>query len=145
MGAIAVNPLTNMIYVGNIFAGNIIVIDGISDKIVDEFSLIENMTKDSLDLEKKITNMAVNPLTNKLYVDRGDSDLISVVNTISKKVISNIPLDDYYYPNKNHEVTEVSGHELVINSETNRVYVGIGSANRLMVIDGNDDNIHIVD
>ena len=67
--AIAVNPVTNKIYVANdIIAHHVTVIDGASN------------TTTTVATGIGMNALAVNPVTNKIYVANFDSDNVTVIN-----------------------------------------------------------------
>lgn len=107
---VAVNPTTNMIYATDT-SGKLEVIDGITDSIVSEIPI------------NNPTGIAINLDSNKIYVSsQGNSSNISVIDGSSNQVLGVIPV-------------ESSPNELVINPNTNRIYVANYQSNTVSVID----------
>ena len=76
-----VNEKTNLIYVTDFFSGKLVVIDGNSDRVVENI----NMTKTAF-------GVGFNPTTNMIYVGCEFANVLNVVNAacpgVSIKVIS---------------------------------------------------------
>jgi YVTN family beta-propeller protein len=113
---LAVNPVTDKIYVANEGSNNITVIDGASNrtKTIDDVGPGTNPGP---------TAVAVNPATNRIYVANLFSDTVVVIDGATDKVIAAVP----------------AGHTPVavaVNPITDRVYVSDGGGNTVTVIDG---------
>ena len=67
-GAMAVNPVTNKIYVANYGSGTVTVIDGATN------------TTTTVTVGDRPTAVAVNPVTNKIYVANNGSDNVTVID-----------------------------------------------------------------
>jgi YVTN family beta-propeller protein len=68
--------------------------------------------------------VAVNPVTNRIYVLDQSSEDVAVINGATQSVITNVPM-----------FAIVTG--LGVDPVNNRIYVGASSVNALLVIDGN--------
>jgi YVTN family beta-propeller protein len=86
---VAVNPSTNKIYVANIHIGSarkpvgtVSVIDGFSDKKIDDISV-----------GSRPTDVAVNIDKNKIYVANTDSGTVSVIDGFSDKIAAGVTFD----------------------------------------------------
>jgi YVTN family beta-propeller protein len=106
--AVAVNPITNKIYVANASGGNLTVIDG-SDN--------STSTVTTGPLSRAV---AVNPSTNKIYVVNGGGNNVTVID------------------GTNHSTTTVTAGSgpiaVAVSSVTNRVYVGNQFSDNVTVI-----------
>ncbi len=124
---IAVNPVTNMIYVVCINSQNLLVIDGATDKVVATLSVGTNPVA-----------VAVNPATNKVYVADGvgedssagvslGSPNLMVVNGATNTVVSQVSLPG------------LDPVGLAINTKTNTVYIATEVG--LSVVNGANDTV----
>lgn len=113
----AVNPLTNKIYVA--VDGSITVMDGTT-----------NATKDIPDATTGASAspfaVAVNPVTNRVYAANLFQDTVTVVDGSTDEVIATVP-------------TGRSPTALAVNPTTNRIYVANDDGNTITVIDGATD------
>jgi YVTN family beta-propeller protein len=156
---VAVNPVTNKIYVANMFSANVTVIDGTTN----DTTLVPAGTEPCA--------VAVNPTTNKIYVANNGSDNVTVIDATTNDttlvhagtgpcaVAVNLVTNKVYVPNQgsdnvtvidgatNDTTTVPAGTEpcaAAVNPVTNRVYVAnYGSAN-VTVIDGVTNNTTLV-
>jgi len=122
---IAVNPITNLVYVANLGSDSVSVIDPF---INNNFS-----NKDSeRDMGSVVANIPVgdepedidiNPNTNTIYVSNAQSDTVSVIDGKTNKVSTNIPVEN--------------PRGIAVNPNTNTVYVTHRDSNIVSVIDGN--------
>jgi YVTN family beta-propeller protein len=115
--AVAVNPLTNRIYVANNASNNVSVIDGSTDIVVDV-----------IEVEKEPSAVAVNPVTNKVYVTNWNSQSVSVIDGSTQKILATI------------DVGMCPG-AITINPNTNRIYVANVGSQNVSVIDGSSNSI----
>jgi YVTN family beta-propeller protein len=151
--AVAVNPVTNTIYVANYDSGNVTVIDGVTNGTttvgagtnpcaveanwVTNMIYVANFNSDSLTVIDGATNatqsvatgnnpnaVAVNAVTNKIYVSNAGDSTVAVVDGATNGVVS-VPVGP-----------GPSG--IAVNAVTNRVYVANsgGAAGTVTVIDG---------
>ncbi len=110
--ALAVNSVTNKIYVADYGDDNVTVIDGITNNttIVNVGGLPNAV--------------AVNPVTNKIYVANGGSGSVTVIDGATN----------------NTTIVDVGGGTLpdavAVNSVTNKIYVANGDSGSVTVIDG---------
>ena len=130
--AVAVNPATNKIYVANhghvslicgscISYGSVTVIDGTT-----------NSTTTIIDPNAKFPQaVAVNPLTNKIYVANWSSN-ITVIDGATSSITT---LSD---PNAGDPIA------VALNSVTNKIYVANYLSNNVTVVDGGTDSISTV-
>jgi len=99
-GAVAVNALTNQIYVANQNSSNVTVIDGITNATT------------SVPAGSAPKHLAVNPVSNKIYVANESGNNLTVIDGAT-----------------NSTLTVTAGtHPLAVglNSVTNKIYVGNG-------------------
>jgi YVTN family beta-propeller protein len=116
-GGIAVNAITNMIYVTNDKSSSVSVIDAQTERIVANITVGLNPF-----------DIAVNPNTNMIYVTNVDSNTVSVINGSQNSLISTIDVG-------------APPTELTINPNTGIVYVLLPNVNRLSVIDGQTNKL----
>lgn len=118
--AVAVNPVTNKVYVANfaINPGEVTVIDGVTN------------TPATVTASYSPTAVAVNPVTNKIYVANSTfGGSVTVIDGVS---------------NATATVKDTNAHgpvAIAINPETNKVYVGNTTSGNVTVIDGTTDVI----
>ena len=125
---IAINPITNLIYAGSPSSSTIVVIDGLTNTVIDSISLIFNLSPSSQGVSTPI-DIGTNNLTNLIYV--ADTSFPPNLHTIdggSNKLINTTNLE-----------TAVTG--ISVNGETNRIYVAQESINIASVIDGLSSNV----
>ncbi len=108
--AVAVNPETNKIYVGNTGSGNVTVIDGATN------------STSTVTVGTRPLAVAVNPVTNKIYVTNYGSANVTVIDGAT---------------NSTATVAVGSGPQAVaVNPVTNKIYVANFNSNTVTVIDG---------
>jgi YVTN family beta-propeller protein len=108
--ALAVNPVTNKIYVANKDSNSVTVIDGATNSTT-------TVAVDSLPYA-----VAVNPVTNKIYVANRGSDTVTVIDGAT-----------------NSTTSVAVGHwpwAVAVNPVTNKIYVVNRNGNTVTVIDG---------
>src|SRR5439155_1728091 len=116
-GAVAVNPVTNKVYVTNQGSGNVTVIDGATD------------STSTVPAGSGPFGVAVNPMTDKVYVanvgvmgNNGASNTVTVIDGAT---------------NSTSTVTAGSSPNAVaVNPVTNKIYVANELSNNVTVIDG---------
>jgi YVTN family beta-propeller protein len=158
-GAIAVNPVTNKVYVANTGENTVTVIDGVTD------------ATSTVDIGVPPTFVAVNPVTDKIYVCTSNGAYVSVidgssnavtkvnvgfftgalaVNTITNKIYVALVFAD-------HNVTMIDGATnatsvvldgyfagpILVNPVTNKVYVVFPS--NVTVLDGSTNEATVVE
>jgi len=121
--SIAVNPITNKIYVVNSNSDTVSVIDG------------NSYTKEAHDIhvEQYPSAIAVNPITNKIYVVNSNSDTVSVIDGNTNKNETEIhvgktPVAIAVNPNENTIYVAnlgLGGSVTVIDGDTNKVAAGV--------------------
>ncbi|MHA7965581.1 YncE family protein [Paenibacillus sp. CAU 1782] len=119
---IAVNPVTNKIYVTN---GGRVNVDGSFDdegsvSVIDGAS---NKTKATVKVGAGPRALAVNQATNKIYVANMLSDNVSVMDGATNKVIATVKAGS-------------SPEDVAVNPVTNKIYVINNYGNNVTVIDG---------
>ncbi len=126
---IAINPETNLIYIGDNGRvsgnsdGRILVLDGESHSII---SIIEYHDRTGED--EYVRSITVNPKTNVLYAMTSNDDLY-VIDLDTEEVITKLHLEtDGHY----------GSHDVKVNSATNKVYALTGA---LYVIDGYKNSV----
>ena len=112
---VAVNPVTNKIYVANTNNGTVTVIDGATNNT------------STVPVGSNPYAVAVNPVTNKIYVTScysgtGCSNTVTVIDGATNDT-STIP-------------TGMSPQALAVNPVTNKIYVANTNSNTVTVIDG---------
>jgi YVTN family beta-propeller protein len=152
----AVNPVTNRVYVANGDSDNVTIIDG-----------SDNHTT-SVDVGVSPSAFAVNPVTNRVYVANFIGDNVTVIdgNDHSTSTVAagdgpiavavNPLTDRVYVANSNSgDVTVIDGSDnstttvaagdgpvaVAVNSVTNRVYVANQRSGAVTVIDGSDNSV----
>ncbi len=111
--AIAVNALTNKLYVANFQSNNVTVINGISygTTVTDPNA-------------KGPTASAVNPVTNKIYVANYNSNNVTVIDGATNTTTT---------VTDTHAIQPIA---IAVNEVTNKIYVANYGSNNVTVIDG---------
>ncbi len=158
-GAIAVNPVTNKIYVSNANSRDVTVINGSDNSTVTISTVVEPGA------------LAVNVVTNRIYVALPKGNFVLVMdgknNSWSGVPVDGLPVaiainsltNRIYIANfdRNH-VTAINGTDnstetiavgasprsIAINPLTNKIYVGNFSDSSVTVIDGHDNSSVVV-
>ena len=119
--AVAVNPVTNKVYISNTGSGTVTVLDGITG---DTSTVNVGGVPDAI---------AVNPVTNKIYVTNANNLGVAVIDGASNAfTILAIPAGDV-------------SRAIAVNPVTNKIYVvNTNSNGNVMVIDGATNNTVIV-
>jgi YVTN family beta-propeller protein len=152
---VAINPVTNKIYIANENSDDVTVIDGATN----------NAT--TLLVGAQPHAIAVNPATNKIYVANAGSDNVTVIdgennNTTTVPAVDgpvaiavNSVSNKIYVANGNSgNVTVIDGatndttivpvgmapYAICVNPVTNRIYVANAFSNNVTVIDGDDNS-----
>jgi YVTN family beta-propeller protein len=156
---VAVNPVTNRIYVTNNH-NTVTIIDGAT------YSVIGNLVVGSDNISFKQA-LVINQVTNKIYVTTGSDDTITVIDgaTNTTKTVTalkhpvaaavNLATNRVYITNNDNTVTIIDGatdsiistlavgsddasfkQALVVNQVTNKIYVVNGNNNTVTIIDG---------
>ena len=79
----AVNEKTNKVYVTDFFAGKLHSIDGNTDEVIESIKVIRTPF-----------GVGINPETNMIYVGGEYTNILSIINAVTKQVESEIPLKD---------------------------------------------------
>jgi YVTN family beta-propeller protein len=155
--AVAVNPVTNKIYIANEGSANVTVIDGATNATT------------TVSTGSHPVSVAVNPLTNKIYVANGTSASVTVIdgatNTVTATVTVGLnpccvavnPITNIIYVASEHDnnVTVINGATnntttvtvgtfpfgLAVNPLTNKIYVANYDSNNVTVIDGTNNTV----
>lgn len=114
--ALAVDPVTNRVFVANGYGKKLTVIDGTTEKVVA-----------TIPVGSSPGYLAVDPATNRVYVTTGERTL-TVVDGSTNTVIARVTLAD-------------SPGSVAVNPKTNRVYVGSEEGDTVTVIDGSTNKI----
>jgi YVTN family beta-propeller protein len=109
--AVAVNPLTNTIYVANVGSGSVTVIGGTTNSTT------------SVTVGNQPDAVAVNPLTNKVYVANYADGTLSVIDGATNNVSTAIPVGS--------DPTVIA-----VNTALNQVYVVNQGSNSVTVLSG---------
>ncbi|MCC6179772.1 MAG: YncE family protein [Chloroflexi bacterium] len=119
-GTVAVNPVTNRIYVANIVAASVSVIDGQTNTPLGP----------AIAIGQAVVDIAVNPLTNSVYVSEPFADGVAVIDGATNTLATTIPLPPGSLP-----------EGVAVNPATNRIYVGNTNSQTVSVIDGATNTI----
>ncbi len=111
--AVAVNAVTNKIYVVNRSSNNVTVVDGVTYNTV---TVPTGAAPDSL---------AINPVTNKIYVANGNSATVTVIDGATNRT-STIGAG-------------VGPFAIALNTLTNKIYVANYNSNSVTVINGSNN------
>ena len=114
---IAINSLENMIYVANLSADSVSVIDGQTNKIIK-----------NIPVSASPRDLVVNEKTNLIYVANRDANSISVIDGKSYGLVSTITVGE-------------KPRGIAINENLNLIYVSHRDSNRLFIIDGNKNKV----
>jgi len=115
--SVAVNPVTNKIYVPSRGALHTVnVINGVT-----------NVTK-AVTAGTNPTTAAVNPVTNKIYVTDTTDNTVTVIDGASDSVTATVPVG-------------TTPLNVVVNPLTNKIYVANLDSNNVTVIDGATNNV----
>ena len=168
-GGIGINYETNRVYVGSWSSKAIIVIDGDTNKVIDAVRV-------AISAIGVPVGVGVNSATNLIYVAIANDGIVAVIDGVTNEVVTNIrhpafienggeigvnSLTNRIYVTSSQGVSVIDGNtnsiidfirvfnsasEIVVNSETNLIYV-IRPTNSVKVIDGETnkviDNIRI--
>ncbi len=110
--AIAVDSVTNKIYVGNSGDSSVTIIDGISD------------STSTVKMPFSPQGIVVNPATNKIYVG-GENDSLIVLDGLTKRTVI-INMGMHYTP------------QMIVNQVTDKIYV---SGDPILIINGATDSV----
>lgn len=116
--AVAVNPLTNKIYVVNQSSNNVTVIDGATNHTT------------SVPVGASPTALAINPVTNKIYVTNGNGDSVTVIDGATDQTTA---AGAGFYP-----------IAIDVNTVTNQIYVANFDSANVTVIDGASNATHTI-
>jgi YVTN family beta-propeller protein len=133
--AIAVDPETNRVYVGNYESDTISVIDGLTNSVLIE-ATISNQDRAGEDragevgikIQRSPFAIAVDPETNRVYVAHENSHSVSVIDSSTDTVVSNIRVGE-------------TPSAIAVDPETNRVYAANWGSNTTSVIDSSTDTV----
>ena len=114
---IAVNPDTNRIYATDFAGGNVVVMDGNTNTIVEV-----------LPFPTETVGIGVNPVTNLIYVSHRLTANVSVIDGSSNSVIATILVGN-------------SPTNIGVNPNTNRIFVPNTADNTVSVIDGSSNTV----
>ncbi len=148
---LAVNQGTNKIYVAHVYLDSVYVIDGSTNSVIDAISV-----------EDQPLDVAVNPVTNRIYIANNndisviDGEADSVITTISVAagpgmIGVNTVTNRFYVPRKNSE--DVVVFDGATNTGIDTIEVGnypmaVGvnpQTNRIYVTNFNDDSVSVID
>jgi YVTN family beta-propeller protein len=115
--AIAINPFTNTIYVGNLFSKSVSIINGQTNKVVANIAGIDYPD-----------DAAVDPSINMVYVTSRYAHEVSVINGQTNKVVAKVMLD-------------ISPIEIAVDSSLHRVYVADMDNETISVINGQTNKV----
>lgn len=125
-GSIAVNPVTNKVYVMNTGDGTLTVIDGATG------------TSSTVTTAGGIGAIAVNSVTNKIYVANIGGTAVAVIDGATNG-LTTVPVQfSPYY------VAAYSSVSIAVNSVTNKIYVSVVDGSCVGVIDGATNAVTLV-
>jgi YVTN family beta-propeller protein len=114
---IAVNPVTNMVYVANENSRSVYVIDSYTKMILK-----------TIELNGYPKSITVNPATNIIYVANDVTGIVSVISGTNNTEIKNIQVG-------------TNPSAIAVNPDTNMIYVANSDSNTVSVIDGSINEI----
>ena len=141
---VAVNPVTNKIYVANSGDYSVSVIDGSNNKVVDKMLTVDPDFGNLPLIYNLATFVAVNPKTNMVYLTNEDADTVSVIDGKNDRMLTSpISIDRIGQPGVTLPAIRVGlqPHGLAVNPETNMIYVPNGDSNSTSVIDGKTNKV----
>jgi YVTN family beta-propeller protein len=109
---VAVDSVTNMIYVTNYNSGTVSVINGVTETVVATVTLVAG-----------VNGIAVDQLTNKIYVVNQVHDTVSVIDGATDTVIAT-------------DATGTTPVGIAIDPGTNKIYIANTGSTFITVIDG---------
>jgi len=121
---LAVNPTTNMVYAANYSSNTVSVLDATKESIVGTIDLGAQSTNPS--------ELAVNPITNKVYVTTGRNSIV-VIDGSTDRVTTTLRVGTS--PSKN------ATYALAVDPTKNQVYVASTPSPLLTIIDGGTDTV----
>ena len=116
--ALAVNPVTNKVYVTSFNSGRLTVIDGATNATTKVFAGFDQVS------------VAVNPVTNKIYVGNRGRLPVRVIDGITG---ADTPV-----------LAGTGPHALAVNPVTNKIYVANHDSNDVTIIDGASNTTNTV-
>ncbi|MFN8475244.1 MAG: kelch repeat-containing protein [Anaerolineae bacterium] len=128
---IAVDPAANRIYVAQQFAGSVRIIDGANNSVIADLKVP--------DLVQTIGDVAVNPVTQRLYIIRANNNDVAVFDTTTNTFLDAIAFGARSTPDCRAIACDSNG--IGVNPATNRVYVTHPESSRLSVIDGETNKV----
>jgi YVTN family beta-propeller protein len=126
--SIGINEKTNKIYASSGSGDLSVVIDGSTNEIVEEILLDQHMD---------VMNIAVNPVTNRIYA--ATYSFIYVIDGSNDEIIDRIDIGDHTY--MSGDVGSLWPAELSINPDTNTIYATNAGNDLIAVIDGSANRI----
>jgi YVTN family beta-propeller protein len=135
--AVAINSKTNKIYLAEDFSNTIYIVDGNTDNITSNITLKKSapqirITQHTIfqneDPSLLPSSLALNPNTSKIYVANRFSNILSVIDGSTEKLVDNL-------------IVMQKPDAVAVNSHTNMVYVSNEDANRVSVINGTTDTL----
>ena len=115
--SLAVNSITNRIYVANQISNNVSVLDGATNSIITTIAGFSGPV-----------GVAVNPITNHVYIGNSVTDSLSVIDGATNTTIASITLG-------------TDPFRVAVDSSTNRIYVTQWLTDSVSVVDGSSNTI----
>lgn len=128
---IAVNPATNRVYVAQQFAGSVRIIDGADNSVLGDLVVPG--------LVQTIGDLALNSVTNRLYVIRANNNDVAVFDTTTNVFVDAIAFDPPSAPGCPIIPCDATG--IAVNPASNRIYLAHSASARLTVIDGASNRV----
>lgn len=114
---LAIDTLTNRIYVANSVSDIVTVIDGNTNSVLT-----------AIPVGDKPTELDLNPVTGRLYVENNQGNSVSVIDITTHTVVATIPIG-------------LGPRGVAVNDVTNQVFVGNYEENTIAYIDGNTNSL----
>jgi YVTN family beta-propeller protein len=121
---VAVNSLTNRVYVTQFLTGSLLVINGNTNTILTTISMPTGPNGET----PRVYHVAVDEQTNRVYVV-ADFNLV-VVNGATNAIVGTTPLN-----------VNGSPQPVAVNPQTKRVYVGLWYFGTVLIFDASSDNL----
>lgn len=121
--AIAVNPVTNQIFIVDSGGGNVVVIDGATDSIIR-----------TIPVGSQPGFIAINPMTNRIYICDFQSPKLSVIDGNTNMLLKQVPIGT------SNADSQGSLREIAVDPTLNRIYVK-DNLTSVLVVDGDTNQV----
>jgi YVTN family beta-propeller protein len=141
--ALTVNPSTNKLYIATegpavhfasgrpsiYYSPGTVVIIKDNNNEISTIHIPDSENVPGVKVGKEPNAVAVNQITNLVYVTNSGSDTVSVINGSTDRLLKNIPVDEF-------------PRAIAINPVTNKIYVANRNSESITVIDGNTNSVN---